>query len=317
LSDRRLPDGTVISSYFSLSSPETREDVYRKGSELMLGQIERVYFTDDVESKSKQFIEYDVSVRDATGGQHTIKNARKLELLGGSNDFDETILEPSEFSFEGKLDESTLFRNKNGTLVIVGFYNNSLEKPVIIGSLTHLSRIGGTKAEGIRKTGEYRGFQWTINKEGELEATFNGAKFPSGLPLEPGLIPVVLKMGKTGFEATARAILLEDTSGNQIRSENGAINISAIQTVLLEDALSGTLKIDSGKVALGNPLIPAGVTTGSKAEIFDMLEKSLDSFIVNAPTIVSTAVGPGSLSSVVVTALIEIKALILLVKGTL
>ena len=79
----------------------------------LTGQVDVNHFVDDDTNLSKKFVEYDVSVRDAFGGQSTYKNLRKLAIAFGTNDFDETILEGNEVAFEGKLEVGNIFNNKN------------------------------------------------------------------------------------------------------------------------------------------------------------------------------------------------------------
>lgn len=214
---RVLPDGTVVSSNFQTRDTPNASEVYNTGLRLMIGQIDKVHFTDDSTNISKEFVEYDVSVRDAQGGQSTYTNCRKLESLFGGRDFEETILEPSEISYTtGLILPSTPFKSKNGTIVVVAFINGLLDKPFIVGTLSHPRKVGSTKDKGVNKRGEFRGFQWQITKDGELLLTYNGSRNLLGLLERPATGPLRIKIDKDGkfniLDQENQSITLDRTS---------------------------------------------------------------------------------------------------------
>jgi len=208
----KLKNGTLINSYFNTRNEASAQDVYDEGLRFMYGQVEKIIYTDDPTNISKKFIEYDVSVRDAKGGQSIFKNVRKMSSIFGVNDFEETVLESNEFAFSGKLDTSNFFANKNGTTVVLAFLHGSKDKPFIIGTFDHPKKKGGTKKDGIHKKGEFRGFQWEINKDGDFILTYNGAKKANGQPANPALSKTTFKIGKDGKVQT--------TTGHRITIEN-------------------------------------------------------------------------------------------------
>ena len=67
----------------------------------------------------------------------------------------------------------------------------------------------------------------------------------------------------------------------------------------------GFVKIDGAQVSIGGPA----------AELLDLLDQQLDALIQNAPTFVSTAVGPGVLNPAIVALLTQIKTLLATIKG--
>lgn len=90
-----------------------------------------------------------------------------------------------------------------------------------------------------------------------------------------------------------------------INSGGGDTNIFATNMLLL--AGGAQLKLGAGKVALG----------AAGTELIDQVTQAIGAFIDNAPTIVSTSVGPGVLSPAVVTLLTTIKTALLAIKGSL
>ena len=191
-------DGSVISSYFSAAPAQTGQNIKNQGGKTLIGQVERIHFVDDATNVSKQFVEYDVSVRNESGGQTVYKNIRSAGSLGGANDFEETILESNEFAFSGLLATSNIFKNKNGTLVYISFRDGSLDKPYIDSTVDHPRLSGATRADGIRKKGEFRGLGWEINKDGEFTLTYRGNRQPNGELVRADSGPTEVKIDKEG-----------------------------------------------------------------------------------------------------------------------
>ncbi len=211
----KLRNGTVVNSYFNVVDAPTGKTVYEEGLRFLHGQVEKVHYLDDSSNISKKVVEYDVSVRDAKGGQSVYRNVRQISSFFGTTDYQQTILEPNEFAFSGKLDPSNFFENKNGCMVVLAFLHGSKDKPVILGALPHPKKggiVGAKKKDGIHTKGEFRGFQWEINKDGDFVLIFNGAKKPNGSPANPALSKTTIKIGKDGKVTT--------TSGHRITIEN-------------------------------------------------------------------------------------------------
>lgn len=194
------PDGSVISQYFSTQDkPPSGDDIYDQGLRLVVGQIEKIHFVDDQSNLSKKYLEYDVSVRDAKGGQSTFRNVRKIDLLGGSNDYEEQVLEPNEFAFKGKLETSNFFTNKNGTTVLLAFVDGSKDRPIIIAAIQHPKKTGAKRKDGVRRIGEFRGFTWELNKDGELILTYLGNRTSDGKLARSNTGPTQIKIDKNGI----------------------------------------------------------------------------------------------------------------------
>ena len=214
------PDGSIINQYFGIQDkPTSGDDIYNQGLRFVVGQIEKIHYTDDQSNVSKTYVEYDVSVRDAKGGQSMLRNIKKLDTLGGSNDYDELVLEANEFASKGKLETSNFFKNKNGTTVLVGFIDGSKDKPVIVMALQHPTRKGAKRADGIRRKGEFRGVQWEINKDGELILTHQGPRGANGNLKTPEKVLTVVKFDKDGN------LIVNDKATNQIKLNNTDVKV--------------------------------------------------------------------------------------------
>lgn len=252
------PDGSVISQYFGIQEkPTSGDDIYNQGLRLVVGQIEKIHYVDDQSNISKKYVEYDVSVRDAKAGQSTLRNVRKIDLLGGTNDQDELVLEPNEFASKGKLETSNFFMNKNGTTVLVAFIDGSKDKPVILAALQHPKRTGAKRADGIRRKGEFRGIQWEINKDGELILTHLGPRGADGKLKTSDKTLTVVKFDKAGN------LIINDKATNQIKLNNTDVKVE-----IQSDSKGTKLELD-GK----NDKVTTTTAGGLKTEMEGQADK--------------------------------------------
>lgn len=168
------------SSYFKKVAKMGGDDISDYGMRLLEGQITKIHYTDDPTNRSKTYMEYDVLARDANGGTVTYRNCRNARDISGFNDFEEQVLEQNEVALAGKLESGNIAKNMNGTMVVLAFFDGSLDKPVIIGGFPHRKNTGAKKADGIRKKSEFRGLAIEINKDGEYIITQKGVRTPDG-----------------------------------------------------------------------------------------------------------------------------------------
>lgn len=195
---KQIGDGSVVSSYFQVSEQDPRKELKDQGSQFLEGQIAKIHYTDEGTNRSKKRVEYDVIARKADGSVSTYKNVPYLGDIQGTNDFSETVLEPNQFAFQGTLGESNKPINQNGTRVVIAFLDTNLDKPVIIGGLSHERRQGAKQSDGIRKKGEFRGICWEINKDGEYIFTYKSPAKPNGDRIRPNTAPTSVKIDTEG-----------------------------------------------------------------------------------------------------------------------
>jgi len=216
----RHPDGSIISQFFQTTDkPMSGGDINDQGIKLVVGQVEKVHYVDDGSNVSKKHVEYDVSIRNSKAGQTVLRNIRKIDPLGGANDYDEIVLEPSEYASKGKLEAGNLMINKNGTTVLVAFFDGSNDKPFILAALQHPRRRGAKRADGIRRKGEFRGVQWEINKDGELIITHQGPRGADGKLKTPDTVNTVVRFDKDGN------LTITDKASNQVKLNNTDVKV--------------------------------------------------------------------------------------------
>ena len=105
------------------------------------------------------------------------------------------------------------------------------------------------------------------------------------------------------------SVEISATSGIQLSTPaagGASISLNA-GDITITGSGGAELKLNQGKVALGS----------TSAELLDLLDQQLDAIINNAPTFVSTSVGPGVLNPSVVSTLTTIKTMLGLIKGSL
>ncbi len=309
-------DGSVVSSYFTGKPAATGKDVYDKGSTTMVGQIEKIHFIDDATNVSKQFVEYDVSVRDAYGGQSVFRNVRPGSGIGGTNNSEETILEANEIAVRGKLDTSNQFGNKNGTIVAISFLDNSLDKPYISDVLDHPSNEGAKRADGIRKLSEFQGIRQEINKDGEYILTYLGGKDADGSNPNKATAPTIFKIDKDGnltlstnegqsfklnrkdkkITVTDSNNTLElDKTGKKITIDAGGktVVIDGAANKIILTAGSTVINIDgaSGKIELTGSLVDIGEAASALAVLGPQLQAWLNTHTHTVPVIGGSSSG--------------------------
>lgn len=210
---KKLPDGSVVSSFFNVGGGQTSEDVTSQGQKIIEGQIVKIHYVDDPTNRSKQYVEYDVLARDSYGGSVTYRNCRNAKDYGGTNNYSEEILEFNEVALKGKLGEANSPSNMNGTLVKLAFLEN-LDKPMIIGGSPHKLNESATRAKGIRKIKEFNGVIEETNKDGEWSKDHIGPKNPDGSLKREDTGPTSFSVDKLGdYEVK------QSKSGTEINSE--------------------------------------------------------------------------------------------------
>lgn len=185
-----------VSSYFQ-PMEVSAAGVADLGSGIYKGQIQKVIFPDDSDNISKIYVEYEILV-ELGNGVTSFTGVPALSSLGGSNDYSELIFEPAETSFTGKNDNTNTFQNRNGSIVAIAFFNNSFQRPVIIGAYTHPKKSRRTKADGISYIQVFRGLKTEINKDGEWSITYQSPYGPDGKLKSETTGPSFIKLDKKG-----------------------------------------------------------------------------------------------------------------------
>jgi hypothetical protein len=193
----KLPNGHIVSSYFDIGSNPTGQDMEDKGRVILEGQVIKTHFVDDPTNRSKRFVEYDVLAGEPSR-RSTFYNLYSIADISGGNNHTETVLEENSYAYSGKLDQSNFPKNMNGTLVYIAFLDGDLNKPFILGGIKHFKKSGATRAEGVRKQGEFNGIFWEINKDGEFTFKYQSNRLPDGKLSREATGPTQVKIDKKG-----------------------------------------------------------------------------------------------------------------------
>lgn len=188
----------MSTSYFKTKGRDTEKTVTNRGMSFLEGQVTKTHFVNDATNVSKKFVEYDVLARSSNGSSSTYKNCRYVQDISGFNDFEETVLEQNEVAIKGKLSKGNSSDNLNGTMVVIGFLDFNIDKPIIIGGFPHRRNTGATRADGIRRVREFRGIRWEINKDGEYIFTYKSPNTPAGEATRPDTAPTSFKVDTEG-----------------------------------------------------------------------------------------------------------------------
>lgn len=166
-----LSDGSVIQSALS-SAPKTKaKDVYRMDFGLKRGVVKAIYYPDEKQNVSKQFVEYDVIVTEerADGGAATVVYSRcqTLDMFGTPNNFETFTLQPNKEKEKG--------RYKQGAQVLLLAINGnaSTGKGVIVGGLSYPFTTKPKKDDGQYYEWQFNGVNIKVDKEGQYSLTFN------------------------------------------------------------------------------------------------------------------------------------------------
>lgn len=293
-----------MSSYFKTTSPTTGDDISNLGIRLLEGQVVKVHFSDDPTNKSKSYVEYDVLARDSKGGAVTYRNCRLVQDISGFNDNSETVLEANEVALQGKLANSNIAANMNGSMIILAFLDGSLDKPIIIGGFPHRKNSGATKSEGIRYKREFRGVSVEINKDGEYILTQKGVRTPDGkistaidtsikFTKDKKLITTVFKDSiiqtidgaaekmdiafksglKLEYDGKSDKVVYTTSGGPKITVDgSGLIKIEANATKIIIDG-------NSGKISLTGSIVDVGEAASALAVLGPQLVSWLSSHV--------------------------------------
>lgn len=169
----RLPDGTVIPSYFGAETMGTTTAPNSFGNvALRQGEVRAIIYPNDPKNLSKTVVEYHVAVqvRDGTGPAAIVNypNCQVANLFGGTADRLRYTYRPQTHEPEKRQVLS------DGSKVMVLCINGETRRAYIVGGLNEDTTP--EKAEdGHNLRFEFNGVQVTINKDGELQARFRGA----------------------------------------------------------------------------------------------------------------------------------------------
>lgn len=258
---KQFKDGSIISSYFDISAADSLQSQTNAGVKIVEGQVHKVHFIDEATNISKKYVEYDVLIREGYGTISTYTNIQLLQAFSGGNNYQELVLEPSDFAYTGKLEDANIAKNKRGTMVYVAFLDGNREKPFIVGSPLHSRHDGFTKEDGISFRSEFNGIYTEITKDGDVIKEYRGVLDAQGLP-KNAVTPLRFIIGNDKQRETTpiggHKVELTTESGKenlqiltannqffQISDQSGNESIVAVHKTgsLLDMSLDGSIKL--------------------------------------------------------------------------
>lgn len=179
-----LEDGAVIPSNLEVheTSSNFRSKDYFDDYALRQGEVKRVIWPEDDDSRTKRLIEYDVSVqyfRNGTGSTRVYKNAVLANGLMSLADVETFTLRPYTQSGEQKSGQTPI---KNGSKVLILCINGQSGYPVIIAGLYDPEDESQKDWDKDKKKyfWQFNGISKEVNDDGELTYTYTGKSKDDG-----------------------------------------------------------------------------------------------------------------------------------------
>lgn len=166
-----LSDGTVLTSALSGAPRPKASQVYRMDFGFKRGVVKAIYYPEQKENVSKQFVEYDVIVTDerADGGAATVIYSRcqTMDKFATANNFETFTLQGNTSKDQG--------RYKQGAQVLLLAINGNAAaaKGVIVGGLSYPAATKPKASDGQFYESQFNGINVKIDKDGQYSLTFN------------------------------------------------------------------------------------------------------------------------------------------------
>lgn len=166
-----LSDGSVIQSTLSNQGSTNISSITRTDVILKSGVVTDIYYTDDKNNISKEFVEYDVTVyesrHDGSVSTVTYSRCQTMDKFATPNNFEKFTLQPHK----DKKDGQYLKGAKVLLLAING--NATAGKGVIIGGQSYSSESAHKEADGQTYEWQFNGINIKVDKDGQYSLTFN------------------------------------------------------------------------------------------------------------------------------------------------
>lgn len=166
-----LKDGTVLQSALSGTPRPKAGSIYRMDFGLKRGVVKAVYYPEQKENVSKQFVEYDVIVTEerADGAAATTIYSRcqTLDRFATPNNFETFTLQANTEKDKG--------RYKQGAQVLLLAINGNATaaKGVIVGGLSYPFQTKPKAADGQFYSWQFNGINVKVDKDGQYSLIFN------------------------------------------------------------------------------------------------------------------------------------------------
>lgn len=244
----RLPDGSVVLSYFGISETSSPEDMGQHNDAFLhQGEVLDIIYPDDSRSKTKRFVEYRVEVEYVDHATETIvtrqlPNCTQFNQLAGLADRTRAILR-------------TANGDGRGSRVLVLCVNGFVTDGIILGGVRDEADNDDKTAKdlGLNFQWRFNGINFEVDKEGQATCTFGGPTTADGKldesQVKKEVVGTTVQMLKDG------SVLVMSPTGQSIHIDqtNKLINIIGKEKVQIqtegdvEVAAQGAVSVTAGK----------------------------------------------------------------------
>lgn len=265
-----MKDNSVIPSWLRQSDNSDFQQVIDKNFSLKIGQVIKVNYPDDELKSIQKDITYDVLVEDMfESKEHTIlSGCLVLDKFGGAADYLTYSLRQNKGNILKNIKDLTE-SDILGSYVLVLYVHGKSNNPIIIGGIKNpLSKFNEKRKVPKKDDGHYlkfsfNGIDFSINKDGEVEISYNGPNDPSGKLLDSAdskSVGSFIKIDKKGDMMIAAS-----STGDKEKPDN-YLNLKKDGTIVITNGDKQILTMDKngGKITI----------YGSQVEIGD--KNSLD-----------------------------------------
>lgn len=266
-----LADGSVVSGNISLGLKKTFFQRKKEKRGVCKARVEKVLFADDPKNTSygtsNPQVEYICTIIGGAEAGRKVFNVKSVAPLGAGSPFNsgEIVHTPNldgDSDKEGKKAKTP--EETTASIVLLDWVHGSEAAPMIVNSLKHpMSGASATKEDGYRSIFEYGGFQFGIDKEGALKATYGGGpKDKDGKPKDEnaaGTSMTFSKEGSIGFDdGEGQSISIDkknkkvnfaSSQGMDVKS-GGPYNINVDGDTILKS--TGSMKVAGAVTAVGD-----------------------------------------------------------------
>jgi hypothetical protein len=232
----KLSDGSIISSNYDTNQQSDARQGIREDIALRTGIITHVFYTDDAQNISIQFIEYNVMVTssnsDGSLNSITYRNCRHMDIFGAINKHENFVMETSS---NNKKDQGSQ------CLIMCIDGINAAGRAIIIGGLQDANREPWKRADGQFYDFIYNGLNININKDGEYALTFNSYVDQQGIKANPLAAGTAIKIDKEGNYSVST----NESQTIKVDRASQQISISDTENNILIDKKNKQLSISS------------------------------------------------------------------------
>jgi hypothetical protein len=230
----------VVPAFYQTRVVEDLErwDLAFSNNLLRVGEVKRVIYPEDNNSRSKKFVEYDVYVQHRENNTAVTKmypNCWMMNSLSGLADYEFRMLRvdtPKEGPSAGLAsDEEKTVELGFGSKVLILCINGADSEAVIIGGIRdERSSDANRKSRGIHMDWEFNGVHVAINDDGSFSLQYKGPTTPEGkLDTARGKDEQVGTTVEVAADGSFKVATKDNKQSVVIDHKNGKISITADQ----------------------------------------------------------------------------------------